>query len=208
MTESGKTTLAKLLIREFRRNDIKCVVLDPLFDPSFEADFQTSDRDEFLRIVKGSRSLAIFVDEAGESVGRYDSEMHWLATRGRHYGHSCYFLTQRGMQIAKTVRDQCSYLYLFACSRTDAKTLADEYNKPMLELANILDKGEFFVCPRFGTVHRGRIDFINQRVTLEELRNAADQSLGTDLASGGSGVSDSKTDEKPDRKLTTKESAK
>lgn len=162
MTQSGKTTLAKKLAHGYRARGISVIVLDPLGDPEWpndeEGTFQTRNRADFLRTVKASRQCAVFVDEAGESVGQYDDEMHWLATRGRHYGHQCHFLSQRGQQIAKTVRDQCSKMYLFCCSKTDGKILADEWNQEELRNVNVLGRGEFFVVSRFDPMRKGKVN--------------------------------------------------
>jgi len=163
MTESGKTTLAKRMAKAYRKKGWNCIVLDPLSDPEWEAAepqkdyggcFQTRNQHEFLETVKASRSCMVFVDEAGEAVGQYDNEMHWLGTRGRHYGHSCHFISQRAQQIAKTVRDQCATMYLFASSLTDCKIHADEWNEPEIKDANKLDQGEFFIVRRFGELER------------------------------------------------------
>ena len=164
MTESGKTTLGKKMVAHYRARGVASAVLDPLSDPGWQADYVTKNRQEFLTTVKQSRSLAVFVDEAGESVGQYEYEMHWLATRGRHYGHACHFLAQRAQQIAKTVRDQCSVAYIFACSRSDAKMLADEYNDEVLAQCNRLKKGEFFRVGRFDEAKKYRIDFSTMTV--------------------------------------------
>lgn len=130
--------------------------------------FQTRDKNQFLQIVRASRSCAVFIDEAGECVGQYDSEMHWLATRARHYGHQCHFLSQRGQQIAKTVRDQCSKMFLFCCSKTDGKLLADEWNKEDLNKVNELGRGEFFVVSRFDPLRRGTINFDTGKITMNK----------------------------------------
>lgn len=153
-TESGKTTLAKRLCREYQQHGIKTAVLDILNDPEWHADYQTADQEEFLATVKQSRSLAVFVDEGGETIGRYESELKWLATRGRHFGHNCHFISQRASDISKTVRDQCSRLFCFQVSLTDAKTLSDDWAREELRQANTLAQGEFFDCPRFGPVRR------------------------------------------------------
>jgi len=157
MTESGKSTLAKSLCAEAKKRELGTLVLDPLADPDWCADYQTRNASEFLQVVKNSESCAVFIDESGESVGRYNDEMFWLATRGRHYGHICHFISQRGQQISKTVRDQCGRLYLFNCSLSDAKLLADEWNKEELRKAHTLAKGEFFIVQRFGEVKRAKL---------------------------------------------------
>lgn len=153
MTESGKTTLAKRLASVYRNEGIGVIVLDPLHD-EWDADFQTADKQEFLITVQQNSQCAIFIDESGESVGQYDTEMHWLATRARHYGHNTHFISQRGQQLAKTVRDQCGYLFLFNCSLSDAKLLSNEWNKPELMDANALQRGEFYRVERFGPVEK------------------------------------------------------
>jgi len=154
MTESGKTTLAKKLAANYRANGVSVLVLDPLGDPEWNADFQTTDPDDFLRVYWESRSCAVFIDEAGESVGRFDQAMQKTATRGRHWGHSNHYLSQRGAMISRTVRDQCSHIFLFAQSMDDSKVHANEWNAPELKTCNSLAKGEYFHTTRFGAVSR------------------------------------------------------
>lgn len=168
MTESGKTSLAKLLNEEYRRAGVCSIVLDPLNDPGWrpgEDCFQTRDKRRFLDVVKKSRSCNVFVDEAGESVGQYATEMHWLGTRARHYGHSAHFICQRTVQVATTVRDQCSILYLFCVSKKDSLTLADEWNRDIIKNASNLGKGEFYIIKKFEPVKYGKT-VLNQDGTI------------------------------------------
>ncbi|HHJ14268.1 MAG TPA: AAA family ATPase [Gammaproteobacteria bacterium] len=157
ITESGKSTLARELAAEYRRADIGVLVLDPLADPRWEADYQTTDPDAFLQTAKQSWECALFLDESGETVGRYKEEMFWCATQARHRAHRSHFITQRPVQLAKTVRDQCTRLFLFAVSTSDAKVLADEWAKPALLEAATLGPGEFFDVRRFGEPRRRRV---------------------------------------------------
>lgn len=159
MTESGKTSLAKQLAAKYKASGVGVIVLDPLSDPGWNADFQTGDRDLFLNAVKKSRSCAVFVDESGEMIGQYNAEMRWLATRARHYGHNSHFLAQRGAQLSPTVRDMCSHLFLFNVSRVDAELLAREWNREELLQANSLRKLEYFHCSRFGDISKDMVDF-------------------------------------------------
>lgn len=154
ITESGKTTLAKRLVARYTHNGIQTLVLDPLCDPGWGATFQTSDKGLFLENVKLSRNCALFIDESGEMIGRYNEEMFFLATRARHYGHNTHFITQRVVQVNKTVRDQCVDLFLFMVSKTDAKVLADEFNKQELQCANELKQFECFYTRRYGSVRK------------------------------------------------------
>jgi hypothetical protein len=157
MTLSGKTTLAKKLVADYRANGIVTGVLDPMNDPSWGADFQTANADEFLSRVWQARQCAFFIDEAGESVGQFDEAMKRTATKGRHWGHRFHYLSQRGAQIARTVRDQCSSLFLFTTALDDCKIHANEWNKPELRTAHTLPQGHYFYTDRFSPLQRGQL---------------------------------------------------
>lgn len=166
MTESGKTTLARDLAAEYRAAGTAVLVLDPLRDPRWQADYITSDPVEYMRVVWASRSCMLFVDEAGEAVGKYDVAMQALATRARHWGHSTHFVTQRGAQLSPTVRHQCRYLFMFCSGVRDGQVMAEEFNQPLLESCNSLRQGEYFFTSRFGELQR-------KRVTLGDTSNAS-----------------------------------
>lgn len=157
MTMSGKTTLAKMLAAEYRKAGLKVGVLDPLGDPGWPADFRTDDVDVFLARFWDSRQCAWFIDEAGESVGQFDTVMTKTATRGRHWGHRCHYISQRGTQLARTVRDQCASLFLFTTSLDDSKVHANEWNKPGLKEAHALQQGHYFHATRFSPLARGQL---------------------------------------------------
>lgn len=164
MTESGKSTLAKIFASEFRKRKITVAVLDPLHD-EWDCDFQTADSDEFLAWCKKNKSAMLFIDEGSTAIGRYNPEMEWLATQSRHWGHSSFFICQRGPQLSPNVRDQASKLYLFACSRSDAENFANTWNEPELKNLEKIDKGEFYIVSRFGEMKKGKVDF-SKRVVL------------------------------------------
>jgi hypothetical protein len=149
MTASGKTTLGKKLIKRYQTNGTNTLVLDPLCDPDWGADFQTDEAKEFLRMMYENRSCALFIDESGASIGRYAGEMAVVATQSRHFGHKAHFFTQRGQQLDKTIRDQCTELFLFRVSKGDAKIFADEFGYDELIDANLLHQGECFKVSRF-----------------------------------------------------------
>jgi hypothetical protein len=176
MTESGKTTLAKRLARQYKQADVHVIVLDSLNDPEWDCDFQTTDPDEFLRVFWASRRCAVFIDEAGDAVGRYNTVMQRTATRGRHWGHAVHFISQRGVQIAPTVRDQCGHLFLLTSSIADGKVHANEWNRPELMRCNQLKKGNYFHCTRFGELEQGSLFGVPQ------------DGLDTDHGNGGRDV--------------------
>jgi hypothetical protein len=157
MTESGKTTFAKQLAARYKANHIGVLVLDPMGDPDWPHDFKTADVDQFLKVFWESERCAVFIDESGDAIGRYDTMMIRTATKGRHWGHNCHYITQRGAQLATTVRDQCSQLVLFTSSYKDSKLHAEEWNRPELCDASSLPKGHYLHCTRFGQLIRGRL---------------------------------------------------
>jgi len=152
---SGKSTLAKKLVAKYRSRGIATGVLDPLGYDDWNADFQTDNAEKFMEIAKRSQRCALFLDESGDTVGRYNDQMFWLATRARHNGHKSHFITQRGAQLNKTVRDQCTDLFTFLVSADDAKILANEFVKPELREANALPRFHYMYCGRFDPVTRG-----------------------------------------------------
>jgi DNA helicase HerA-like ATPase len=152
MTMSGKSTLARRLVAGYRTNGVHSLILDPLADPAWKnagAAVLTDDGEYFLEAVFKSKKCAIFVDESGEAIGRYGGEMKKLATRSRHYGHNAHFISQRAVDIDKTIRDQCNDLYCFRVSKKDGETLADEYGYEELLGCSQLQQGEFIKCGRF-----------------------------------------------------------
>ena len=156
MTESGKTTLGKQLCRIQRQCGFKTIVLDPMHDPEWQADFKTHSPDVFLRMLWQSRRCMAFIDEAGKHAGRFDDLMEETATESRHWGHSMFYLSQRGAMLSPTIRGQCKHLFLFAMAADDTKELARNFNCPQLKEANILQPGEYFHVTRFGIFERCR----------------------------------------------------
>jgi len=168
MTESGKTTLAKELAKRLKAKNIPVLVLDPMHD-EWAADFQTDDPDEFLNAFWSTEwkhrdsGAHCFIDESGDSVGRFNTLMNQTATKGRHWGHSVYFLTQRGAQLSPTVRDQCSNLFLFVSGLKDCKIHAEEWNKPELIEAAQMPQGDYFSVKRHAPIKRFNIfEQVNQ----------------------------------------------
>jgi len=149
ITGSGKTTLAKQQCAKAKLEGVKTIVLDPMMDKGWECDFITDSKEEFLQVVKQSTGCKLFVDESGQTVGKYNLEMEWLATQARHWGHKTTFITQRAQQISPTVRDQCSILYVFLVSKKDSDTFAEEFVQDELKNASSLKKFEFYRVGRF-----------------------------------------------------------
>lgn len=171
-TESGKSCLGKTLARSFRAQKKLVGVCEPIHDPGWDADFRTADIDEFCEWMQHSREAFCFVDECGAYFNEGSStEYYWLATRSRHWGHSVFFLSNRAMQVPRTMRDQTQRLYLFTSAAEDGKLLAAEWNKPELVACNALPQFEFFYVSKYDTSKRLRIADYNRVESVEHGSN-------------------------------------
>ena len=159
-TESGKTALAKQLAAQYSRAGINVIVLDPINDPSWNADFQTTDPEQFFEVYWKNQQCAAFFDESGELCKEYPAEMKKTATRGRHWGHSNLYIAQRAVLIPPTIRDQCNRMFLFASSLEDCKIHSAEWNQPALkEEGPKLAQLEYFSVQRMKPLKRGKVTF-------------------------------------------------
>lgn len=188
ISESGKTTLALRLARQYKAAGVGVLVLDPLRNPEWHADFITGDEAEFLDMFWRSRSCMCFIDEAGEAVGRYNVAMQKTVTRGRHWGHGVHVITQRGAQLSPTVRDQCRHLFLFCSSRKDGELLAAEFNKPELAECSSLKQGEYMHASRFGVLNRSQLFGGKNHASPRSSNGPADSSGGSGSESQAKGI--------------------
>lgn len=150
ITESGKTTLCKKLAAEHVRQGFAVLVLTNIFDEWPEGVHVFDEQEEFLKAFWASKRCMVFIDEGGETMGRYNKAMESTTTQGRHWGHSVYVCGQSAIQINPTVRNQCSQLFCFAQGTKAAETLSEEWRAPELLEAPDLMQGEFFLVRRFG----------------------------------------------------------
>jgi len=157
-TLSGKTMLAKKLCKQYKAAGISVLVHDPVGDPDWQCDFKTADFNEFFDIYNKSRSCAVFFDEAYEACDENKAEMIRTATRGRHRGHRNHYIAQRGTLVLRTIRDQCSSLFLFNSGLEDCKIHAAEWNAPIIKQdAPFLETGEYFHKQRMREITRGHL---------------------------------------------------
>jgi energy-coupling factor transporter ATP-binding protein EcfA2 len=157
-TLSGKTTLAKRLAQSYKSQGVAVLVHDPVGDPEWPADLRTANAEDFFRVYNDSRRCAVFFDEAGETCEEFRHEITKTATRGRHRGHRNHYIAQRGTLILRTIRDQCSGLFLFNTGLEDCKIHASEWNAPDIkEDGPFLETGEYFHKQRMGQLQRGHL---------------------------------------------------
>lgn len=157
MTESGKSTLGKILCGGLKKSGKATAVLDPWIDPEWDCDFITDDATQFMRYIVEHRKAFLFIDEGSETVGRYNKQTAFLANQSRHMGMACYFILQGATQVDPTLRGNCSDVFLFACATPIFEKISVEWNKPQLLKIAPLDRGEFLHIPRFGEIRRYRL---------------------------------------------------
>lgn len=147
MTGSGKTTWARKKALSLQRQNRHVIILDPFkrksWDNGNEHAYITDNEKDFLNAIWSNRECAIFIDEAGETVGKYNDLINSVASKSRNFGHKCFFIMQRPKQISVTIRCQCSELVIFRSSLSDTKDIADEFVEPRINEAHNLKLGEF-----------------------------------------------------------------
>jgi len=129
---SGKTYLAKTHAGELAKSGWRIIVYDPFFDFDEGDDWPentvgVTDEESFLDIYYGAKNCAIYIDEAGVSVGLHNTDMNSLATQGRHYGHKVNFIVQRETMISPNVRNNCDTHYVFRTPVKDGFLIADDF---------------------------------------------------------------------------------
>lgn len=168
MMRHGKTTGALELARSFKRKGIPVAVYtvagmtgQPKDGERWRpcCDFITTKRSEFLAAMKapGIWGWQVFIDEANQTVGKYDPDMEAIATDASSHALTMHFIAQRGQTFNRTVREQCSSLTMFRLGPKDCKELSEDWGQPDLERGYTLKKFEYIHCTtELGSVRRGR----------------------------------------------------
>lgn len=147
-TGSGKSALAKMLCKSFLARGKHVVILDPMRSQDWGQQNTHKQADTFLLEVKSRQSCFLFIDEAGSMIGRYNPEMDWCATTGRHFGHKSFFICHGVTQLSPVLRSQCSTCYLFSNDQKSMEKMAEEFNQPSIEKLK-LKQFEFVILSRF-----------------------------------------------------------
>lgn len=134
MTESGKSTLAMALAREYLRQRIGVIVLEPRRSIRWPCTCQTDNMDQFLDLAKRSRRCALFAEESGR-FGR-EQAFSWLFTESRQEGHVFHYLSQYHAQVPPIARTNCLRLSLFLVGQTSAKQWAEDFGQPEIATLN------------------------------------------------------------------------
>ena len=147
ITQSGKTTMAKLLARMRSRAGRKVLVLDPILDNDWPAHLVTDDPEKYLEIAQSeqTRNCTLVVDEGRMALAR-DERFSWLTTTSRHSGHDCIIISHRPTGLTPELRSNCVICYAFNIHEMDAELLSRNYNRQELLQAPSLPQGEYIRC--------------------------------------------------------------
>ncbi|MDD2764170.1 MAG: hypothetical protein PHE83_09385 [Opitutaceae bacterium] len=151
-TGSGKTFAAQQSAKSFRHQSphpIKTLILHKPLEiwPGSSATWQTEDPEKYLWKWERSRGCACFMELADALVDKWDERFWRCFTQGRHYGHRCYYISQRAAFVHPAIRDNCASLHLFAVPQNAAKMWAVEFNDPALLGAVKLPPRWFYFKP-------------------------------------------------------------
>lgn len=157
-TASGKTCLAKITAARLHRAKHKVAVLDPMRDADWECSYRTTDPATFDAHLRKATDTYFFVDECGMVFddGR-SREYTWWTAQSRHWGHSATLISQRAIQVSRTMRDQCQRGFIFNVSADDGKILANEWSEPLLAESHKLPQFECYAVRRFKPTVRLRV---------------------------------------------------
>jgi DNA helicase HerA-like ATPase len=151
VTESGKTTLARMNARSLQAAKIPVVVYDPLGTSTAGGDWGKDARifhetDSFMDLMHDPnfKNTAVFVDEAHHIFSHEQKENLWLLTQGRHYGMNFHLLTQRPKKIHPDARTGCARCFMFRLAQDDASEIGKDYGHSFIHKIN-LDRGDFLV---------------------------------------------------------------
>jgi DNA helicase HerA-like ATPase len=153
VTQTGKTTLARLHARLLSENGYDVCVYDPVHTATAGGDWPSNaqvfdNQAQFIAYVKSAQDVFVFVDESADVFSLSQTENHWLLRRGRHQGLYVRLIVQRPKMIAPNVRTQCAVAYVFRMARDDATELFADFGHSrayVREYVDALDVGDFVV---------------------------------------------------------------
>jgi ABC-type sugar transport system ATPase subunit len=126
--------------------------------------------EELIDAAKKSNDHLLVIDEAVVSLNRYDASQNWLATSSRHFGHASIFIGHNLTTVAFPIRTQCTQIFVFGCSRSDARDLADEFDDDRIMLATRMPTFHFVRIQNHvadeGRVAFGVVDRVRNKIFI------------------------------------------
>jgi hypothetical protein len=147
--QSGKTTLAKALVKSMSKHGIDSLVLDPNGEDWGRSAKSFTDEEEFWSAVWKDKKKFVVCEEATETIAR-NQELIPVFTRIRHLGHKLCISGHSGTNLLPIMRQQFHALYLFKQSAKACAMWAEDFMDERIHQATTLRKFEFLRCIMFG----------------------------------------------------------
>lgn len=149
------------------------MILDPISTGWEKGSIMVASIEDLITIAKQKehQNSLLVIDESALSFNRFDPTQFWVAKASRHNGHASIFIGQNLVDVPKGVRSQCTQIFIFSSSRSDAKDLADEYDNDVLLGITRLPKFHFYRVVSTGAIFSGKIDPVKKMIYQSEINH-------------------------------------
>lgn len=154
-TKCGKSTLAHAIAKDYQTHGVNSLVFDPHMQSwPVPSQHQFTDLEKFLAVARRSQRCALFIEEAGEALGRgrIARQSQWITTGSRKWGHTAYLLAQEAQQLLPVIRSCCARGFIFRQSKRNAEMLVNDFADERLMQATTLGRFEFLYAEKMGDV--------------------------------------------------------
>jgi energy-coupling factor transporter ATP-binding protein EcfA2 len=145
-TQSGKSTLARAMAREYMRRGIPVLVCDPNGEKWPVARPVFNNSAAFIEYAKQCRRCALFIDEASATVGRGKSAeaCEWLVTRARHWGHVSHLMLHTVVSVEPKIRLNIPRWFMFRPTEDGCRIIEREQGaRGLVSMAGAVSQFQF-----------------------------------------------------------------
>lgn len=148
ISEGGKTTVCERIAKQFRAKGFQVLFLATMVK-DFPADFFYTNATEFVNAAKKMKRCLLVVDDAADNLEKYDSELQWLGSQSRHWGHAFLINSQRYFDLSPRIRNNAKYAIVFRMSKSDSKMIAEDFVDEKLLKAHSLKRFHFLIGGKY-----------------------------------------------------------
>lgn len=155
VTQSGKTTLARLHARILEKAGYDIVVYDPVgtetagggWPESAKMIGKLEDLPEEVEGLKGEpdRPIFLFIDEAPDVFSHSETWARWIPRKVRHQNVYLRLMITRPNTVHPDVRNQCVIAYVFRLAKEDMRLVLADYGFSPSDVDAEFDVGDFIV---------------------------------------------------------------
>ena len=124
---------------------------------------QFSRPDSFVAAARRCVNTDLYVDEAADVFSLSLPDNFYLITKGRHFGNRVFVATQRPPQVAPTVRNQCTAVFMFRLGTNDRREVISDCGYDPKELKGNIAipraAGEYIFADKIeGAIHSAKFN--------------------------------------------------